>query len=147
MSRSTRLTPPDSHLTLPFRTAPRYKTQMQPPRIVKPDDVLFLAVKHRVIAINKHDGQILWSAELPGGLGTGFVTVLSDGKCVFAHTHGTLHCLDISSGRILWTNGLAGCGYGIASLCFADGSAAPNPGAVQTIIAQQQQHTGAAPST
>lgn len=96
-----------------------------------------------MLALSKLNGQIHWSAELPSGMGTGFVTVLSDGSHVFAHTHGQLHCLDFATGRVLWSNQLAGCGYGIASLGLANGAFAPDPAMMQTILAAQHQ---AAPS-
>jgi len=105
---------------------------------MKPTDVIFVGVKNRVLAISKLDGVTLWSAELPSGLGQGFVTILSDGSHVFAHTHGQLHCLEWTSGRVLWTNELPGCGYGIASLCVA-GAFAPDPAVVQQILAARQQ--------
>ena len=83
-------------------------------------------------------------------MGTGFVTVLSDGCNVFAHTHGKLHCLDFATGRVLWTNELSGYGYGIASLCIPGGATAPDAAAVRQIFAEQEQASagsGAAHST
>jgi outer membrane protein assembly factor BamB len=102
------------------------------------DDVLLLGVKSRVLAISKRDGKIIWSTELPGGIGDGFVTLLSDGISVFAHTHGQLHCLDSANGRIIWTNELPGCGYGLASLWIAGNEAAPNTAVARQLIAQKQ---------
>jgi hypothetical protein len=109
-------------------------------------NIVFLGVKSRVLAFSKDTGIIVWSTELPSGMGIGFVTVLSDGAHVFAHTHGKLHCLDMGSGRVLWSNELPGCGYGIASLCLANGVTAPNLAAVQQIFAEQQSHTAALPA-
>ena len=37
------------------------------------DDVILLGVKSRVMAISKHDGKIIWSTELPGSMGDGFI--------------------------------------------------------------------------
>src|SRR4051794_17934678 len=99
---------------------------------MKPDDLLFLGVKSRVLAISRRDGVTVWSAQLPCGIGQAmFVTLLFDGSHLFAHTHGQLHCLDWASGRVLWTNDLPGCGYGIASLCVAGGVFAPDAATAQ----------------
>ena len=107
-------------------------------------DVILIAVKNRVIAITKLHGRTLWTTPLPGALGTSFVTLLADSHRVFAHTHGRLHCIDLTSGRILWSNDLPGCGYGFASLAFPGGVAAPDAALVQAILAAQQS-SGAAP--
>jgi hypothetical protein len=103
------------------------------------EHLIFLGVKSRVLAIAKRNGQIIWSTGLPGGMGMGFVTLLSDGEYIFAHTHGLIHCLEMASGRLLWSNELTGCGYGIASLCLSNGATSPDAAAVQQIIAAQQQ--------
>ncbi len=108
------------------------------------NDVLLLAVKSQVMAVSKTDGHTIWSTELPSGMGQGFVTVLSDDKHVFAHTHGQLHCLDLADGRILWTNELPGCGYGLASLCLPGGPTAPNTAAIQQLFNEQQAAATAA---
>ena len=104
------------------------------------DNILLLGLKQSVTAISKHDGQTLWKTELPITLsGDDFVTVLSDGRFVFAHTEGMLHCLDLANGQLLWSNDLKGYGYGIASLCFPGGSSAPDVAAIQTEVLQQRQ--------
>ena len=54
------------------------------------------------------------------------VTVLADGQRIFAHTQGTLHCLDLANGQLLWSNELPGYGYGLASLCLPGGPTAPD---------------------
>ena len=102
------------------------------------DDVILLGVKNRVFAITRRDGKIVWSTELPGGLGDSFVTLLSDGASVFAHTNGQLHCLDFTNGRIIWTNDLPGTGYGIASLWIVDNASASNTAAARQQIAQRE---------
>jgi hypothetical protein len=107
------------------------------------DNLLLLGLKRTVTAISKHDGKPLWATKLPKGMGVDFVTVLSDGQRVFAHTDGQLHCLDLTNGRILWSNELPGYGYGLASLCFPGGATAPDATAVQNMALQQQQQASA----
>jgi outer membrane protein assembly factor BamB len=116
---------------------------MKPSKITA-DDIIFLGLKSKVAALSKRDGRILWSTQLPGGMGGGFVTVNSDGKCVYAYTNGKIHCLDISSGRILWTNELAGFGYGIASICIPGFPTAPDAAAYAKIEADRRSRDNAA---
>ena len=79
------------------------------------DNILLLGLKQTVTAISKYDGRTLWTTELPTAFsGDNFVTVLSDGEYVFAHTEGKLHCLDLANGQVQWSNDLKGYGYGIA---------------------------------
>lgn len=88
-------------------------------------DFVFLGLKNRVAAPGRNDGQMVWTTELPGGLGDGFVTLSCDDRRVFACAHGQFHCLDLFSGQILWRNELKGYGYGIASICLPGGR--PHP--------------------
>jgi outer membrane protein assembly factor BamB len=109
------------------------------------DNILLLGLKNTVTAISKDDGQILWKTELPTThSGDEFVTVLSDGRFVFAHTEGKLHCLDLANGQILWSNDLKGYGYGIASLCFPGGPSAPDVAAIQTEALKRRQQSSSA---
>ena len=104
------------------------------------NDILLLGLKHSVSAISRLNGRSLWNTTLPGGIsGDDFVTVLADGQRVFAHTQGKLHCLDLADGRVLWSNELRGYGYGIASLSFPGGPAAPDPAVIQKRMLEQQQ--------
>lgn len=111
------------------------------------NDILLLGLKNSVSAISKSNGCVMWSTELGGGMGTGFVTVLSDGKSVFAYSHGQLHCLELASGRLLWTNKLRGFGYGLASLSLPGGASAPEISIVQQIFDDQAAASAASSST
>ena len=102
------------------------------------DNILLLGLKYSVSAVSKTDGRILWKTELSGALNNSFVTVLADGRQVFAHAGGNLYCLDIANGQILWCNGLSGYGFGIASLCLPGGAAAPDPEAVEKIMLERR---------
>jgi outer membrane protein assembly factor BamB len=104
------------------------------------DEIVLLGLKHSVTAISKREGRTLWKTTLPGSLGgSDFVTVLADDMFVFAHTEGKLHCLDLANGEVLWSNGLPGYGYDLATLCFPGGGAAPDPVAVKDRIRQRQR--------
>ena len=106
------------------------------------DNILLLGLKQTVTAISKCDGRTLWTTELPTAFsGDNFVTVLSDGHFVFAHTYGKLHCLDLANGRVLWSNDLKGYGYGVASLCFPGGPSSPHVAAIREKMELQEQET------
>ena len=96
------------------------------PAVTDLKDVLLIGTKNRVAAISKGDGRELWSTELSSEFGQGFVTLLCDGARVFAYAGGHLHCLELVTGRLLWTNELPGYGFGVASLCFPHGISAPD---------------------
>jgi hypothetical protein len=95
------------------------------------NEVFLLGVKNRVAAISRLDGHIFWSTELSGRMGAGYVSVACDGVRVFAYAVGHLHCLELASGRILWTNELHGYGYGFASVTLPGGSSTSDIAAVQ----------------
>jgi len=102
------------------------------------ENIVLLGLNESVAAISRQDGSILWKTELPTSLnGDDFVTVLSDSDRVYAHTEGKLHCLDLANGKVLWSNRLSGCGYGIASICFPGGSAAPAAAQKHFLVQQQ----------
>ena len=106
------------------------------------DDILLVGLKQSVVAVSKHDGSTLWKTELPGSfIGDNFVTLFCEGRRVYAHTQGQLHCLDLLNGEILWSNGLSGCGYGIASICSAGGMFAPDSAAAKSHLAAQRRST------
>ena len=103
-------------------------------------NVIFVGVKRTVIALTKGEGRILWSTKLPGGLGSGFVTVACDERYVFAHSDGKLHALDLDSGRLLWSNALTGLGYGLASICVPGEMSAPSSTLVEEQVRTQRRH-------
>ena len=95
-----------------------------------PGDLLVvLGLNGRVIALLRKDGRVVWATDLPGILGDHFVTIACDDACVYAYTHGQLHCLDMQSGRILWSNELKGFGYGTATICVPGSAADAVPAA------------------
>lgn len=91
-------------------------------------NILFVGVKSHVVAIDKNTGADLWRTKLKGGLTSSdtFVSILVQGGRIYAHTNGEVFCLDQPTGAILWSNGLSGLGYDMASLA-AEGIASPPP--------------------
>jgi len=105
---------------------------------MKLQEIILIGVKHTVSAVSKADGHLLWTTKLPGGLGSDFVAVACDGERVFAHSSGQLFCIELSSGRMLWTNELRGYGYGLASICVPGMASSPDMAAVRAIQAQRE---------
>jgi hypothetical protein len=105
--------------------------------IMKAKDILLLGLKSRVTAISQIDGNQIWSTEIPVRLGGDFVTLICDGAKVFAYSSGRLHCLDLGTGSILWSNTLPGLGYGLATLCLPNSTSNPNTAAVQVMMDSQ----------
>ncbi len=104
------------------------------------DNILLLGLHHSVTAISKTDGTVLWKTDLPTNLnGHEFVTLISDGKLVFVHAEGELHCLDLANGQLLWSNNLRGYGYGLATLCCPGIGSAPDVAAMQQQVLEEQR--------
>lgn len=106
-------------------------------------DILIVAVKCTVRAFDKTNGAELWSTKLGSGMGTTFVSVIVDTKRVYAHAHGELYCLDLKTGRVLWHDGLAGMGYGIASMALPGVGATGVPPAAAQAEADRAQTAAA----
>jgi outer membrane protein assembly factor BamB len=105
---------------------------------MNPSDILLLGMKRRVAAFERASGRLVWETKLKEGQGD-FVTLLCDGRRIFAVAGGHLHCLDFATGEILWSNGLTGYGYGLGTLCLPDlGLTAPNSAALEKFLRDQQ---------
>jgi len=90
-----------------------------------PKNILLVGVKGSVLAFQKNTGERLWATRLKSSMSSDFVSVAADDARVYAHTAGELFCLDLQTGNGLWQEGLAGMGYGVASLTLPGFPAAP----------------------
>lgn len=107
------------------------------------NDFLFLGLHNSVTAVRKDTGQIAWSTKLPGAWE--FVTLTGEGTRIYAASGGQIHCLDLPTGKILWSNGLKGFGYGVTSIWLPGGSAVPTVAAYEA-VRQAQASSGAGPA-
>ena len=103
-----------------------------------------MGIKGKVTALDKRNGNILWTTRLPGGMGDDFVTLTCDDTLLYAAVRGEIHCMDIITGNLLWTNKLKGYGIGVASLCLYGFPPAPDPAAYARILAAKQSDSSAA---
>lgn len=101
---------------------------------------VFLGLRGNVVALNKGNGQIVWSTPVrTGGLtGSSFVNVVCDGDSVYAYGNGWIHRLDALTGQILWSNGLEGYGYGFGSVCLCGSTSTPDSAVIAAKAAQDR---------
>ena len=98
-------------------------------------DILLLGLKQTVLAICRSDGSIVWATKLKSGSAHAFITLASDTRHVFATCNGALHCLELQTGEVVWTNPLKGYGYGIGGLCLPGQNSPLQAGAAAQLAA------------
>lgn len=106
-------------------------------------NILVLGLRGSVIAFRRDTGEKLWSLHLKS---SGFVTLATDEKRVYAHTGGELFCVDLFSGSSLWHDALKGLGYGLGSLAGM-GLGTPAPSAAFERHRQEQADAASASTT
>lgn len=108
------------------------------------EELVYVGIKGKVIALSRTTGEIVWSTRLGEGLlsGSAFVHLVVDGSDLFATTQGTISCLDAATGETRWQNGLKGYGFGIASI--ATGNVHSSADLAAQVTAQEQESAAAA---
>ncbi len=108
------------------------------------EELVYVGIKGKVIALSRATGEIRWSTRLGEGLlsGGSFVHLVVDGKDLFATTQGTISCLDAATGKTRWQNGLKGFGFGIASIATGNVHSPVNLAA--QVTAQEQEAAASA---
>src|SRR5262249_40358850 len=77
-------------------------------------ELVYIGIKHSVVAIDRRDGNEVWRAKL---LGMGFVAGVRGGEDgLLATNGGELFRRDPATGAILWRSKLQGLGRGLVSL-------------------------------
>ena len=106
----------------------------------EPRELLFVGIKNVVVALDPGSGSEVWRTKLKGG---DFVTVLWDGKNLFAANYGEVFRLEPASGSILWKNEMKGLRTGVVSLAsfFAE---KPSHTPYETIAEQKRREAAAA---
>src|SRR5690242_19417291 len=92
-----------------------------------PKNIVVLGVKNTVIAFRRDTGERLWATRLKSSMASDFVSVAVDDTRVYAHTGGEVFCLDLANGNGLWSDGLSGFGYGVASIALPGAPVTPVP--------------------
>jgi outer membrane protein assembly factor BamB len=112
-----------------------------------PKNILVIGVKGCVSAFRRDTGEKLWTTRLKSTLSADFVSVIADDKRVYAHTGGELFCVDLFTGDGLWSDGLRGLGYSVASLALAGTPAATTASTYEKKKAQDAEASASATST
>jgi outer membrane protein assembly factor BamB len=94
---------------------------------------LYIGIQGKVVCLNKHNGDIVWSTKIKSSSGA-VTNVFFDDGCVFAYSGGHLFCVDAKTGVIKWENSLSGYGYGPCIIA----SESQNSAAITNQVASQQ---------
>jgi len=86
-------------------------TETRMPR--DPQTLIFVGIKHSVVALDDRTGTEVWRTELRSG---DYVTVLWDGEALIAGNSGEIWRLDPRNGHAMWRNELKGLGRGLVSM-------------------------------
>jgi outer membrane protein assembly factor BamB len=105
---------------------------------MKLEELVFIGIGGKVVALYRNSGQQAWLTKVGGD----FVNVSVQADKVYAAAGGEIVCLDPFTGRELWRNPLRGCGLGLVTLAFSEGSSAVAAAAEKT--RQDQAASGAA---
>ncbi len=104
---------------------------------MKIDDLVFVGLNGYVVAMDRKNGQIIWSSDKLRG---GYVSLLLDGDRLIVSCNGHLFCLDPLDGSVLWDNPLSGYGTGVASIVSVRGQSSAT---TSTQAASAQASAGA----
>ncbi len=100
-------------------------------------ELLIVATKKFVCALNPLDGSEIWRTTLPGVNGS-VISILIRGDEIFAGSTGRVICLDRVSGGILWVNELPGMGFQHVILAM-EGAPAADPSAIIAAAEENQR--------
>ena len=105
-------------------------------------DLVFAGFNSRVVALDRQTGEVAWTWKSPKGRSP-HVAVLLDGDRLIVSVQGYTYCLDVASGREIWSNPLTGFGLGVPSLVSIHGNS--GSAAAAAIIARQGAAQGGMP--
>jgi len=109
-------------------------------------NIVYIASKKWVTALDSRTGNQLWETEVPGNrfLSSGFMTITADATGVYASRSGQVTALDPFDGTILWSRKTRGTGaLPVVATLF---SGTDSGQAVVAAAAQTQQSQQAASS-
>lgn len=100
------------------------------------DQLLYVGIKGRILALNRTSGEEVWQGRMKGSQ---MVSVLVDGDQVFGAASGEIYAFDATTGHLLWHNSLPGFGINLASLATVGSS---SRALLQQKALQDQQSAG-----
>jgi len=84
---------------------------------------LYIGAKGKIVVLDAGTGKTVKEITLNQAWlksGYGFVNLIKNGSFIYAHTYGRLYCIEINSGKIIWSNELKGMGYDLATMISDD---------------------------
>lgn len=114
--------------------------------MVDPTNLVFIAAKRWVTAVDGRTGETIWQTEVPGSswFNTGYMTLAVDPTGVYASRTGTVSCLDPIDGKILWTIKVPGAKSSLPIIATMMGGAGGGNTAAMMAAIQAQQAAAAA---
>lgn len=108
----------------------------------KRSSLLFVGIKHHVIAMDRATGAEVWRTQLPAKYRSSamLVSVLYDGAGLFASMAGEVFALDPKTGALLWHEAFKGLGTGFVTFASEQGgstSVTETAAAAAAVVAQR----------
>jgi outer membrane protein assembly factor BamB len=105
------------------------------------EHVVFVGFNSRVAALNRYNGEVLWSWVSPKGT-SDYVAVLLDADRLIVSVQGYTYCLNPLNGKELWSNPLKGFGTGLPTIVSVNGSCSGG-GAAESIRQEEARRQSA----
>ena len=109
---------------------------------MKTDELVFVGFNSRVAALDRRNGEIVWSWKAPKG--SGYVTLLLDRDLVLVSVNGYQYGLEAASGEEIWFNPMTGFGFGVAAIASGSASAGQTVTQAAAVNAQTAAQSGGA---
>ena len=107
-------------------------------RAVEIADLIFVGFNNRVSALDRENGQVVWTWKGPKCSHGSFVTLLFDGDRLIVSMMGHTACIHPLTGREIWVQPFKGSGWGHATLASARAASEGAPASAAGAQAQQQ---------
>ena len=95
-------------------------TSEQNTQPIRLQDLVFVGFNKQVIALDRYNGEKVWTWKSPEG--SGYPAILVDGDRIIVSVAGYTYCLEPSTGSLVWENELKGHGMGITCLASLRGT-------------------------
>ncbi|HHN77080.1 MAG TPA: hypothetical protein ENK11_00190 [Phycisphaerales bacterium] len=114
--------------------------------MVDPANLVFIAAKRWVIAVDGSNGETIWRTEVPGSswFNSNYMTIAVDPTGVYVSRTGTVSCLDPINGNMLWSIKIPGAKNSLPIIATMMGGGGGGNSAAMMAAIQAQQAAAAA---